>query len=107
MRFRKGQLPRRLFNNTLLFIILTALTATAQTEKQLILWRLATGLGASGVVLPALSLIGELFPYEQRGRPLCRLFGAMAGGIAFGSALGVLAEPVVGWRVLFYRCRSG
>ena len=85
-----------------------ALTATAQTEKQLILWRLATGLGASGVVLLALSLIGELFPYEQRGRPLCSFFGAtVAGGIAFGSALGVLAEPVVGWRVLFYRCRSG
>ncbi|MGI9071803.1 MAG: MFS transporter [Bryobacteraceae bacterium] len=49
----------------------------------------------------ALSLIGELFPYEQRGRPLGWLFGAMAGGMAFGPTVGVLAEPVVGWRALF------
>lgn len=38
------------------FIALTALTATAQTDTQLVLWRLATGLGASGVVPLALSL---------------------------------------------------
>jgi predicted MFS family arabinose efflux permease len=83
------------------FIALTALTATAQTETQLVMWRLATGIGASGVVPLALSLIGQLFPYEQRGRPLGWLFGAMAGGMAFGSTLGVLAEPLLGWRVLF------
>lgn len=83
------------------FSLLTALTATAQSETQLIAWRLATGLGASGVVPLALSLIGQLFPYEQRGRPLGWLFGAMAGGMAFGSTLGVVVEPFVGWRALF------
>jgi len=83
------------------FIALTALTATAQTGTQLVMWRLATGLGASGVVPLALSLIGQLFPYEQRGRPLGWLFGAMAGGMAFGSTVGVLAEPLLGWRALF------
>lgn len=83
------------------FIVLTALTATAQTETQLVMWRLATGLGASGVVPLALSLIGQLFPYEQRGRPLGWLFGAMAGGMAFGSTVGVLVEPLLGWRALF------
>lgn len=83
------------------FIALTALTATAQTGTQLVMWRLAIGLGASGVVPLALSLIGQLFPYEQRGRPLGWLFGAMAGGMAFGSTVGVLAEPLLGWRALF------
>src|SRR5712691_5635994 len=34
----------------LAFVVLTALTATAQSAAQLILWRLLTGLGASGVV---------------------------------------------------------
>jgi predicted MFS family arabinose efflux permease len=83
------------------FIALTALTATAQTATQLVLWRLATGLGASGVVPLALSLVGQLFPYQQRGRPLGWLFGAMAGGMAFGSTVGVLVEPLLDWRALF------
>src|SRR5713101_6519699 len=83
------------------FLVLTALTATAQTASQMILWRVSTGLGASGVVPLALALIGDLFPYERRGRPLGWLFGAMAGGMAFGSTVGVILEPVIGWRMLF------
>ena len=83
------------------FGILAALTATAHSATQLIAWRVTTGLGASGVVPLALSLIGQLFPYEQRGRPLGWLFGAMAGGMAFGSTVGVVAEPLIGWRALF------
>ena len=93
---------RRILLASLLgFIALTALTATAQSATQLILWRLLTGLGASGVVPLGLALIGNLFPYEQRGRPLGWLFGAMAGGMAFGSTVGVILEPFVGWRMLF------
>lgn len=83
------------------FVVLTALTATAQSAAELIAWRLLTGLGASGVVPLALSLIGDLFPYELRGRPLGWLFGAMAGGMAFGSTFGVLLEPFIGWRMVF------
>jgi predicted MFS family arabinose efflux permease len=92
---------RIMFASLLAFVVLTALTATAQSASQLILWRLLTGLGASGVVPLALALMGTLFPYEQRGRPLGWLFGAMAGGIAFGSTFGTLMEPFVGWRGIF------
>jgi predicted MFS family arabinose efflux permease len=83
------------------FAVLTGLTATAASANQMIFWRLLTGLGASGVVPLALALIGQLFPYEERGRPLGWLFGAMAGGMAFGSTFGVLLEPVIGWRGVF------
>ncbi len=83
------------------FVLLSGLTATARSASQLIVWRLVTGLGASGVVPLALALIGALFPYEERGRPLGWLFGAMAGGMAFGSTFGVLLEPVIGWRGVF------
>ncbi len=92
---------RLMLASFLAFVVLTALTATVQSASQMILWRLATGLGASGVVPLALALIGTLFPYAQRGRPLGWLFGAMAGGMAFGSTVGVLLEPWVGWRGLF------
>lgn len=83
------------------FVVLTLLTATSQSASQMIGWRLLTGIGASGVVPLGLTLIRDLFPYEQRGRPLGWLFGAMAGGMAFGSTVGVLLEPTTGWRLLF------
>ena len=90
---------RVMFASLLAFAALTALTATA--IEQIALWRVLTGLGASGVVPLALVLVGVLFPYEQRGRPLGWLFGAMAGGMAFGSPLGAMLVPFIGWRGLF------
>ncbi|QIG49362.1 MFS transporter [Nordella sp. HKS 07] len=83
------------------FSVLTVLTATAQSIEQLALWRIATGLGASGVVPLALALVGRLYPYEQRGRPLGWLFGAMARGMAFGSPFGAMLVPFIGWQGLF------
>lgn len=83
------------------FIILTALTAAARSGSELIMIRLLTGLGASGVVPLGLAFIGQVYPYERRGRPLGWLFGAMAGGAAFGSTFGALLEPWLGWRGLF------
>ncbi len=83
------------------FAILTGLTATSGSVDQMIVWRFLTGLGASGAVPLALALIGVLFPYMERGRPLGWLFGAMAGGMAFGSTFGVLLEPAIGWRGVF------
>src|SRR6266404_3043952 len=97
---RLGRRPI-MFASLAAFIILTALTATASSAGQLMLWRLLTGIGASGVVPLALASMGTLFPYEQRGRPLGWLFGAMAGGAAFGATVGVMLESVIGWRLLF------
>lgn len=92
---------RILLGSFLVFPVLMVLTATAQSGSQLILWRLVTGIGVSGVVPLALITMGILFPYEKRGRPLGWLFGAMAGGMAFGSTLGAVLEPLIGWRVTF------
>ncbi|WP_048758026.1 MFS transporter [Afipia felis] len=92
---------RVMFVSLTAFSALTMLTATAQSIEQLALWRTVTGIGASGVVPLALALVGRLYPYEQRGRPLGWLFGAMAGGMAFGSPLGAMIVPFVGWQGLF------
>lgn len=92
---------RVMFVSLIAFVALTALTATAASIGQIALWRVLTGLGASGVVPLALVLVGRLFPYEERGRPLGWLFGAMAGGMAFGSPLGAMVVPFIGWRGLF------
>ena len=94
--------PKRIILSSLLaFTILTGLTVSAGSASELLVWRLLTGLGASGVVPVSLALTGQLFSYEERGRPLGWLFGAMAGGSAFGSSFGVILEPFVGWKLLF------
>ena len=92
---------RVIFASLTAFAVLTALTATATSIEQIALWRVLTGLGASGVVPLGLALVGRLFPYEQRGRPLGWMFGAMAGGMAFGSPLGAILVPFIGWQGLF------
>jgi predicted MFS family arabinose efflux permease len=83
------------------FVCLTALTATAQSAQAMLVLRLLTGLGASGVVPLALAFIGDVVPYHERGHALGWLFAAMAGGIAFGSTSGALLEPFVSWQGLF------
>ncbi len=83
------------------FVICTALTATAQTASQMATWRLLTGIGASGVIPLTFALIGDLFPFNQRGGKLGLVFAAMEGGMAAGSAGGAILEPFVGWRSLF------
>ncbi len=94
-------IQRVMFASLAAFAALTALTATATSIGQMSLWRVLTGLGASGVVPLGLVLVGRLFPYEQRGRPLGWMFGAMAGGMAFGSPLGAMLVPFIGWQGLF------
>lgn len=84
-----------------IFVICTALTATAQTSGQMAFWRLLTGIGASGVIPLTFALIGDLFPFEQRGSKLGLVFAAMEGGMAAGSAGGAILEPFIGWRSLF------
>ena len=83
------------------FTLITGLTALAWSAPAMLWLRLLTGLIASGVVPLALALIGDLFPYQARGRALGWLFGAMAGGMAFGSTTGAVLEPFITWRGLF------
>jgi predicted MFS family arabinose efflux permease len=83
------------------FVLLTAMTALVQSSSQLIVLRLLTGLGASGVVPMSLAMVGDLYEPEERGHPLGMLFAAMEGGMALGSTAGVMLEPYIGWRMLF------
>lgn len=90
-----------LFACLVLFAVCCGLTATARSVETLVVWRAATGLGAGGIAVMALTLIGDLFPWKERGRALGWLFGAIAGGSACGSTLAGILTPWVGWRGLF------
>lgn len=84
-----------------LFAIFTASTAFSQSIPQLIVWRVLTGIGASGVIPISLAWIGQTYTYQERGRPLGFVFGAVAGGGAFGASAGVFLESFIGWKLLF------
>ena len=77
---------------------MTAGTATAHTVTAMLIWRILGGAITGGVVPIALALLGDLFPYEERGKPMGWIFGAVAGGMAFGSTCGAFLNPYLGWR---------
>lgn len=90
-----------IFGSLVAFIVLTAATATTGRIDAFIGWRIATGVSAAGVVPISLTLIGDVVPFERRGRAVGWLFGSIAGGTATGAAAGALLEPLIGWRSLF------
>jgi predicted MFS family arabinose efflux permease len=90
-----------ILGSLLLFIALTAATATANRIDVFVAWRVATGVSAAGVVPIGLTLIGDVVPFRRRGRAVGWLFGSIAGGTATGAAVGALLEPMIGWRSLF------
>lgn len=79
------------------FTVLVGATALAGSAGAFIGMRLATAIGASGVVPISLALVGDLVPYQRRGHALGWLFGGMAGGIAVGATAEALGEPLIGW----------
>jgi predicted MFS family arabinose efflux permease len=90
-----------IYVSLLLFVIITAATATADHISTFIVWRIAAGLAAAGVVPICLTLIGDVIPFERRGRAVGWMFGSIAGGTATGAAAGALLEPIIGWHGLF------
>jgi predicted MFS family arabinose efflux permease len=84
-----------------MMVLTTAGVATAHTATQMLAWRLLGGVATGGIVPIALALLGDLFPYAERGRAIGWMFGAIAGGMAFGSTLGAFLNPIIGWRSEF------
>ncbi len=81
--------------------ILPLLTATSTSLTHLIGWRVLTGIELGGIAPIGLAMIAQMYPYEERGRPVGWVFGAIAGGMAFGATCGPWLEPLLGWRGLF------
>jgi predicted MFS family arabinose efflux permease len=63
--------------------------------------RIVSGVTNVGIVVMGLTLVGDVFPAAERGRALGWVFGAVAGGCSFGSTLGGVLSPLIGWRGLF------
>lgn len=66
----------------------------AGSWRTLVASRVLSGLGSGGIVTIALAIVGDRYPYAIQGRPMGRMFGAIAAGIGFGSTLGPILNPL-------------
>ncbi len=92
----------KIISGALLFwSIFTALCGLAHTFTQLLLARLAVGLGESGCQPPSVSLISDYVPKAERSSALAHYsLGISIGGLIALAAGGVLADRF-GWRAAF------
>jgi MFS family permease len=92
---------RALVYSILIYSVFTALTATAHSLPELILWRSLVGIGLGGEWAAGSVLVAETWPAEHRGKAI----GLMQSGWAIGYILAALLAsaimPSLGWRALF------
>ncbi|WP_455353646.1 MDR family MFS transporter [Streptomyces sp. SYSU K217416] len=85
-----------------IFLIGSVLSGMAQDMGQLIGFRVIQGLGAGGLMVGVMAIIGDLIPPRERGK----YQGMMAGVMALAMIGGPLAGGVItdhwGWRWSFY-----
>jgi EmrB/QacA subfamily drug resistance transporter len=94
---------RRVYiGSALLFMVGAALCGTAGSFEELIVYRAIQGLGAGGVMPVAITLIGDIYPLEERGR-IQGMFSAVWGVSSLvGPAAGGLITDFLTWRWVFY-----
>ena len=85
-----------------LFLIGSVLCGMAGSFEQLILFRAIQGLGAGGVQPIGITIIGDIYSLEERGR-MQALFSAIWAVASFvGPLLGGWITDALSWRWIFY-----
>ncbi len=95
-----GRKPAAVTSLTLLAIG-TAACALAPNWVSMGLMRLLAGVGATGYMVVASTLLSELSPTEVRGRNVAILESFWAYGWLLASLLGLVIAPSKGWRPIF------
>jgi EmrB/QacA subfamily drug resistance transporter len=85
-----------------LFLLGAALCGTASSFNQLILYRTIQGLGAGGVMPVSITLVGDIYTLEERGRMQGVFSGVWAVSSLVGPAAGGLITDFLTWRWVFY-----
>lgn len=86
----------------LLFVGGSALCGLAQSMEQLVFFRVIQGLGAGGVLPIAVTVIGDLYPFEQRAR-VQGWFSSIWGFAAIiGPLIGGFTVENFSWRWVFW-----
>jgi MFS family permease len=92
---------RSLIFSILIYSIFTALTATAGTILELVVWRSLVGLGMGGEWSAGSVLVSETWPKEHRGKAIGLMQSGWAIGYILAAILAAVVLPTYGWRALF------
>ncbi|AXG78506.1 MDR family MFS transporter [Streptomyces paludis] len=84
------------------FLIGSALSGMAQDMGQLIGFRAIQGLGAGGLMVGVMAIIGDLIPPRERGKYQGMMAGVMALAMIGGPLVGGTITDHLGWRWSFY-----
>ena len=85
-----------------IFLVGSALSGMSQTMGQLIGFRALQGLGAGGLLVGAMAIIGDLVPPRERGRYQGFMAGVMALAMIAGPLAGGFITDNLNWRWAFY-----
>ncbi|MEV5958428.1 MDR family MFS transporter [Streptomyces sp. NPDC051987] len=85
-----------------IFLVGSALSGMAQDMGQLIGFRAIQGLGAGGLMVGVMAIIGDLVPPRERGKYQGMMAGVMALAMIGGPLVGGTITDNWGWRWAFY-----
>ncbi|THA57716.1 DHA2 family efflux MFS transporter permease subunit [Streptomyces sp. A0958] len=85
-----------------IFLIGSVLSGMAQDMGQLIGFRAIQGLGAGGLMVGVMAIIGDLVPPRERGKYQGMMAGVMAIAMIGGPLVGGTITDHLGWRWSFY-----
>ncbi|MFI0810445.1 MDR family MFS transporter [Streptomyces echinatus] len=89
-------------SSIVIFLIGSALSGMAQDMGQLIGFRAVQGLGAGGLMVGVMAIIGDLIPPRERGKYQGLMAGVMALAMIGGPLVGGTITDNWGWRWAFY-----
>ncbi|MBW5484035.1 MDR family MFS transporter [Streptomyces bambusae] len=95
---RKGSF----LTSIVIFLVGSALSGMAQDMGQLIGFRAVQGLGAGGLMVGVMAIIGDLIPPRERGKYQGMMAGVMALAMIGGPLVGGTITDHMGWRWSFY-----
>ncbi len=85
-----------------LFLVGSALCGFSQNMTELIAFRAFQGLGAGGLLVGAMAIIGDLVPPRERGKYQGQMAGIMALAMIAGPLAGGLITDHANWRWAFF-----
>jgi MFS family permease len=86
----------------ILWSVMTALSGLARDFAMLFVFRLGVGLGEASCAPAANSLLGDLFPAQQRGRALAVFMFGLPLGLGLSYLISGIIAETWSWRVAFF-----
>jgi EmrB/QacA subfamily drug resistance transporter len=88
--------------STVIFLAGSALCGAAGTFEQLVLFRALQGIGAGGVMPISITIVGDIYTLEERGRMQGVFSAVWAIASLIGPVVGGVVTDTISWRWVFY-----